>query len=468
MKYLQIITMVKSRRFLFFCVSILFALLMTILLSDASFTKVQNYVLFLLFFAISLWVTEAIPPFSVSILIVGFLVFVMGKSEAYDAIQYLQTWSDSVIWLFLGGFFLAEAMKKTKLDLLLLKAVLPKFGNNPVYVLWGLMLVTAIMSMLMSNTATTAMMIATISPLFTRLNESSNLSKALLLGIPAAASVGGMGTIIGSAPNAIAVGALEKLGHPISFLEWMMVGTPLALILLFIFWRVLVKKYEINKTESLDFSFLQETPAIHSNRVEFLHKIIVLVILAVTLFCWLMSKWIGIPVAAASGIPIVGLTITGVLSEKDIRQLPWDTLMLVAGGLALGLAIEEQRIAAHFVEQISHIQVSFIMLLSLFGFITVILSNFMSNTAATTILIPMGVSLLAMVGGNDIHPMILPLVIGLSASCALFLPVSTPPNAIAFSTGLIKQSEFRLGGVIIGFLGPILSMLWISAISPLL
>ncbi len=177
MKYLQIITMVKSRRFLFFCVSILFALLMTILLSDASFTKVQNYVLFLLFFAISLWVTEAIPPFSVSILIVGFLVFVMGKSEAYDAIQYLQTWSDSVIWLFLGGFFLAEAMKKTKLDLLLLKAVLPKFGNNPVYVLWGLMLVTAIMSMLMSNTATTAMMIATISPLFTRLNESSNLSK---------------------------------------------------------------------------------------------------------------------------------------------------------------------------------------------------------------------------------------------------------------------------------------------------
>ncbi|HDR1198551.1 TPA: SLC13 family permease [Pasteurella multocida] len=460
--------MVKSRRFLFFCVSILFALLMTILLSDASFTKVQNYVLFLLFFAISLWVTEAIPPFSVSILIVGFLVFVMGKSEAYDAIQYLQTWSDSVIWLFLGGFFLAEAMKKTKLDLLLLKAVLPKFGNNPVYVLWGLMLVTAIMSMLMSNTATTAMMIATISPLFTRLNESSNLSKALLLGIPAAASVGGMGTIIGSAPNAVAVGALEKLGHPISFLEWMMVGTPLALILLFIFWRVLVKKYEINKTESLDFSFLQETPAIHSNRVEFLHKIIVLVILAVTLFCWLMSKWIGIPVAAASGIPIVGLTITGVLSEKDIRQLPWDTLMLVAGGLALGLAIEEQRIAAHFVEQISHIQVSFIMLLSLFGFITVILSNFMSNTAATTILIPMGVSLLAMVGGNDIHPMILPLVIGLSASCALFLPVSTPPNAIAFSTGLIKQSEFRLGGVIIGFLGPILSMLWILAISPLL
>lgn len=464
----QVIRITQNRNFLLFCASILFALVMTFLLSDASFTKVQNYVLFLLFFAICLWVTETIQPFSVSVLIVGFLVLVMGKSEAYDAIQYLQTWSDSAIWLFLGGFFLAEAMKKTKLDLLLLKAVLPTFGTNPVNVLWGLMLVTAAMSMLMSNTATTAMMIATISPLFTRLDSSSNLSKALLLGIPAAASVGGMGTIIGSAPNAIAVGALEKLGYPISFLEWMIVGVPLAILLLFIFWRVLVKKYEVSQTENLDFSFLQETTKVQSNRVEILHKTIVLVILAVTLFCWLTSKWIGIPVAAASGIPIVGLTMTGVLNEKDIRKLPWDTLMLVAGGLALGLAIEEQRIAAHFVEQISHIQVSFIMLLVLFGFITVILSNFMSNTAATTILIPMGVSLLAMVGGADVKPMILPLVIGLSASCALFLPVSTPPNAIAFSTGLIKQAEFRLGGIVIGILGPVFSIIWVLAIATFL
>lgn len=464
----QVMRITQNRNFLLFCASILFALVMTFLLSDASFTKVQNYVLFLLFFAICLWVTEAIPPFSVSVLIVGFLVLVMGKSEAYDAIQYLQTWSDSVIWLFLGGFFLAEAMKKTKLDLLLLKAVLPTFGTNPVNVLWGLMLVTAAMSILMSNTATTAMMIATISPLFTRLDSSSNLSKALLLGIPAAASVGGMGTIIGSAPNAIAVGALEKLGYPISFLEWMIVGVPLAILLLFIFWRVLVKKYEVSQTENLDFSFLQETTKVQSNRVEILHKTIVLVILAVTLFCWLTSKWIGIPVAAASGIPIVGLTMTGVLNEKDIRKLPWDTLMLVAGGLALGLAIEEQRIAAHFVEQISHIQVSFIMLLVLFGFITVILSNFMSNTAATTILIPMGVSLLAMFGGADVKPMILPLVIGLSASCALFLPVSTPPNAIAFSSGLIKQAEFRLGGIVIGILGPVFSIIWVLAIATFL
>ncbi|MDG6276458.1 SLC13 family permease [Glaesserella parasuis] len=174
------------------------------LLSDPLFTPTQRNVMFLLFFAICLWVTEAIPPFSVGILIIGFLVLIMGRHDAQNAMKYLQTWSDSVIWLFLGGFFLAEAMKKTALDTLLLKHLLPKFGTDPRYVLWGLMLITALMSMFMSNTATTAMMIATISPIFATLDKKANLSRALLLGIPAAASIGGMGTIIGSPPNAIA------------------------------------------------------------------------------------------------------------------------------------------------------------------------------------------------------------------------------------------------------------------------
>lgn len=451
----------RNRHVIFSFFSLLVASVLTMLLSDASFTDTQNYVLFLLFFAIGLWVTEAIPPFSVSILIVGCLVLIMGQSEAYDAIQYLQTWSDSVMWLFLGGFFLAEAMKKTQLDVLLMKAVMPKFGQRPIYVLWGLMLLTAVLSMLMSNTATTAMMIAAITPLFTTLDKKSNLGRALLLGIPAAASVGGMGTIIGSAPNAIAVGALEKMGYSISFLDWMIIGMPLALLLLVIFWWVLIFKYKVHQEQLLDLSFLRETKAEALTSKERLHRIIVLVILAITLFCWLTSKWIGIPVAAASGIPIVGLTMLGVLNGKDVRELPWDTLMLVAGGLALGLAIEEQRIAAHFVEQISHIQVTYLCLLAIFAFMTMLLANFMSHTAATTILIPMGVSLLSMVNGADVNPVVLPLVIGLSASCALFLPVSTPPNAIAFSTGLIQQSEFRLGGVVIGILGPILSILWV-------
>src|SRR5690606_38827675 len=176
------------------------------------------------------WITEAIPPFAVGIFIVGFLVFTMGREDTMDVQQYVQTWSDGVIWLFLGGFFLAAGMKKTGLDTHLLLLAAPRFGNKAKHIVLGLMMVTAILSMVMSNTATTAMMIATVAPLLLQ-SQGNPLSKILYLGIPAAAAIGGMGTIIGSAPNAIAVGALATVGIEISFIEWMVIGMPVALIL---------------------------------------------------------------------------------------------------------------------------------------------------------------------------------------------------------------------------------------------
>ena len=331
------------------------------------------------------------------------------------------------------------------------------------------MTTTAIISMLMSNTATTAMMIATVSPIFASLDKKSNFSKALLLGIPTAASIGGMGTIIGSAPNAIAVGALEGVGISISFLEWMIIGVPIAAVLIYIFWRILLRRYRISR-EDMDIQFAVNSEEVSDQFVAKelrLQKLIMLSVLAVTLFFWLTSKWFGIPIAAVSGIPIVALTMLGILDSDDVRALPWDTLMLVAGGLALGMAIQEQELASHFVDKLSHVQISFYLLMLLFGFITVLLSNFMSNTAATTILVPIALSLMSISSG-DFSPAVLPLVIALSASCALLLPVSTPPNAIAFSTGLIKQSEFRLGGVSIGIFGPLSSIIWVLVVTSIL
>ena len=461
--------MARQSKVIQFLLSILFGLGMMYLLSDPSFSQTQNLVLLLLFMAIALWITEAIPPFSVGILIIGYLVVVMGTDENQHAMRYVQTWSDGVIWLFLGGFFLAEGMKKTKLDEDLLKRLLPKFGKKPHFILLGLMTTTAIISMLMSNTATTAMMIATVSPIFASLDKKSNFSKALLLGIPTAASIGGMGTIIGSAPNAIAVGALEGVGISISFLEWMIIGVPIAAVLIYIFWRILLRRYRISR-EDMDIQFAVNSEEVSDQFVAKelrLQKLIMLSVLAVTLFFWLTSKWFGIPIAAVSGIPIVALTMLGILDSDDVRALPWDTLMLVAGGLALGMAIQEQELASHFVDKLSHVQISFYLLMLLFGFITVLLSNFMSNTAATTILVPIALSLMSISSG-DFSPAVLPLVIALSASCALLLPVSTPPNAIAFSTGLIKQSEFRLGGVSIGIFGPLSSIIWVLVVTSIL
>jgi sodium-dependent dicarboxylate transporter 2/3/5 len=448
-------------RSLQFVLSFLIALGLTYLLKDQSFTEGQTSVLFILLFAIGLWVTEAIPPFAVGILIIGYLVFSMSNLETENVTQYLQTWSDSVIWLFLGGFFIAEAMKKTALDQTLLKIIVGKLGEKSKFILLGLMLITAFLSMLMSNTATTAMMIASIAPITNSLGKEATLTKALLIGIPTAAAIGGMGTIIGSAPNAIAVGALEGIGIRISFLEWMLIGIPVAIILIFIFWGALLKKYQIKRT-SLDLSFLQKTKQEMYESISKTQIRVTLIIILTSLLFWLTSQWTGIPVSAVSGIPIVGFTMFGILDADDMRKLPWDTLMLVAGGLALGLAVQQQGLTDYFISFIDVQDFNFYLLALMFAILSVIFSNIMSNTATTTIMVPLAISFTLMLPEES--PKIIPLVIALSASCALLLPVSTPPNAIAYSTGKIDQADFRYGGIIIGLLGPILVSLWVSLV----
>ncbi len=204
------------KKIIYFLLSLVMALGLTFLLKEPGFTDSQVYVLFLLFFAIGLWLTEAIPPFAVSLFIIAFLIFALGNkyfnSQPEDIAKYVNTFSSSVIWLLLGGFFLAAAMTKTKLDETLFRITLKISGTNPRNLLIGLMFTTMVASMLMSNTATTAMVIAAVMPLLASLGKKSGFAKALLLGIPIAASTGGMGTIIGTPPNAIAAGALANAG----------------------------------------------------------------------------------------------------------------------------------------------------------------------------------------------------------------------------------------------------------------
>lgn len=421
--------------------------------------------LFLLFFSISLWITEAIPPFAVGILIVGFLVFSLGQpgldADSIDVSQFVNTWSDSVIWLLLGGFFLAQGMRKTGLDQEVFKLAIKRFGDNPTRMLLVLMLATGLTSMVMSNTATTAMMLAALMPLIKSQGETSGFAKALLLGIPTAASIGGMGTIIGSPPNAIAVDMinhLKTISFKIGFLEWMILGLPIALILILIFYLFLIRKYEI--PDSVDLSTLENDPENEVLNVTYMQnwsrRRLMWIVLAVTVLLWLTGGFHPIPMAAVSAIPILVLTMLNIIGAEDVRALPWDSLMLVAGGLSLGLAIQETGLMEYFLLLLENNTLPYSMLILSFAGITIISSNIMSNTAAAAILIPA-----AALWGDSINPLVLPLIIGLSASCALFLPVSTPPNAIAYSSGLIKQEEFRMGGIVIRMIGPILISIWV-------
>ena len=444
-----------------FLLSLVLAAGITILIKEPGFTDSQVYVLFLLFFSIGLWLTEAIPAFAVSLFIIAFLVFALGNkyfnSAPEDIAKYVNTFSSSVIWLMLGGFFLAAAMTKTKLDQALFRFTLKISGTNPRNLLVGLMMTTMVASMLMSNTATTAMVLAAVMPLLVSLGKKSGFAKALLLGIPIAAATGGMGTIIGTPPNAIAVGALENEGIIIDFIDWMKFGVPLAFILTAISCFVLIRIFLKDKTPiSLDFL---ENQSNEISREALWKRRTVMVIIIVTVGLWLTTSLHGITTAAICAIPLVLLTLTRILEGKDVQALPWDTLLLVAGGLSLGVALEQTGLLNLYASRMMTIEINSIVLIAILAFFTMIVSNIMSNSAASTVMIPLGIAILPEMKAE------VALIIAFAASSAMFLPVSTPPNAMAYSTGLLEQKDFRIGGVLVGLLGPVLAILWILLIN---
>ena len=420
----------------------------------------QRAVLLLFLVAVGLWITEAVHAFAVCLLIMGYLVFALGTPlimpEPWDVAPYLNTWSSPVIWLMLGGFFMAEGLSRTGLDRQLFALAIKPAGSRPDRVLLAIMLTSAVASMFISNTSTAVLMVGAVLPLVRQMGGKEPLSKALLIAIPVAASVGGMGTIIGSAPNAIAAGVAAEAGRSINFLEWMAVGVPVALTLVVTAWYFLVRRYPTKLAHvELDLSSLDE-PKLPEKR----DRTIVTVISITTVALWMTTPFHGIHIVAISLIPIVGLTMTQVMGAAHVRRLPWDTLMLVAGGLSLGSAVVDSGLAENFASQLGFLtglNMDVVVFAGL-ALITIMLSNVMSNTATVSIVLPVAVALLP---GRELE---MCLILGLSASCALLLPVSTPPNAIAYSTGELQTSDLRPGGVLIGLLGPALIITWVLLI----
>lgn len=440
-----------------FLLSLGIALGFTFLIKEPSFTDSQNYVLFLLFFAIGLWATEAIPAFAVSLLIMSYLVFALGSkyfnSAPEDVSHYVHTFSDSIIWLLLGGFFLAKAMAKTKLDESLFRFTLKVAGTNPRNLLIGIMTATMIASMMLSNTATTTMVLAALMPLLKSLDKKSGVAKALILGIPLASTTGGMTTIIGTPANAIAVGSLQKAGITVEFLDWMIYGLPLALVVTAVCCFALIKVY-IKDATPISVAFLDDLEKDISKESS-LHRKIVIGVIIVTIGLWLTSSLHGIKPPAVCAVPLVVLTLTGVLTGKDVQTLGWDTLLLVAGGLSLGIALDHTGLLKHYAEILTSMQLNSILLLSIFAFLAMILANVMTNSVTTTLLVPICMAILP-----DLK-LEAALIISLASSSALLLLASSPSNAIVFNTGFLEQKDFRLTGIIFGLLGPLLTILWV-------
>ncbi|MCF7905071.1 MAG: DASS family sodium-coupled anion symporter [Candidatus Marinimicrobia bacterium] len=416
------------------------------------------WTLFILIFAAGLWLTEAIPAFAVAILIIALEILILGEPGGVfakgpnDWQMFVAPWASPIMWLFLGGFVLGQAAQSTGLDRMMARFVLRGFGTNPSIILLGAMGITFLFSMFMSNTATTAMMMSVMAPVISALKKEDPFAKALLLGIPFAANVGGMATIIGSPPNAIAAGLLSE-SHDINFIQWMIAGLPPALILFFVAWLFLKTAHPAQEAK-LDLRGLEwETRT--GSQMPMWKRLLVLPVFMVAVLLWMTGPLHGMPTAVVSFLPITVFAVAGILNAAEVRRLNWDVLILLAGGLSLGIAIQKTGLAEWLLGLLPLGSLGMMALAFLMAYATTILSNFMSNTAATNILAPLAIAVA--VGFEPI--IVIPLALG--ASAAMCLPISTPPNAIAFATGKLKSTDFLKGGLIMGVLGPLVAVLWI-------
>jgi solute carrier family 13 (sodium-dependent dicarboxylate transporter), member 2/3/5 len=359
---------------------------------------------------------------------------------------FFATLASPIIILFLGGFMLARAAVKYNLDKNLTNILLRPFGEKPVYILLGLMLVTATLSAFMSNTATTAMMMTVAIPIAMQVDKKDKFRIMLALCIPVAANIGGMATPIGTPPNAIVIANLQQQGINIAFGTWISLMLPLTLLLLFVAWFSMqllfppvVKKFSMILTGSFDRSW---------------NARILYVIFGITVLLWITEASHGIPSAMIAFLPIAGLTVTSVLKQDDIRSLPWEVLWLVAGGIALGISMENTGLAGWLVSGIAWDTLPQVILLLVFGLVAIMLSNFLSNTVTATLLIPLAVSLgVSGVAGEGFSLVITSLLIGAACNMAMLLPISTPPNAIAMSTGFLKTGDMIRIGIVVGITG---------------
>ncbi len=429
-------------------------------------TVIEHRVIALFVFGALMWILEAIPIWTTSILIIVMMIVTVSDSmflplnhsgeEGFGTLishsAIMSSFAHPIVMLFMGGFALAIAATKCGLDVNLARVLLKPFGNRSEIVLLGFMIVTGIFSMFMSNTATAAMMLAIITPVVAQLPGKGRI--AMAMGIPVAANVGGVGTPIGTPPNAIALGYLTQnpdLGVSISFGQWMMVMVPFVIILLAFSWFLLVKLFPFSKKRveiTINGSFRKDREAI-----------IVYVTFIATVILWVTDRYTGIDSNSVAMIPLAVFAVTGIMGKEELKQINWDVLWLVAGGFALGVGLNQSGLAKSLVASIPFDTWPPVAVIAGSGLICFTMSTFMSNTASTALLVPI---LAAMATGmTDVlapfgGAVTMILGVAVCASMAMSLPISTPPNALAYGTGLITQGQMAKSGLVIGVVGMIL------------
>ncbi|WKD58524.1 SLC13 family permease [Corynebacterium caspium] len=428
------------------------------------------------------WMTEAIPLAATAL--VPLVIFPLSQVIAFGTISH--SYADPTIFLFMGGFILALAMQHWNLHRRLALNVVLLVGTKPRRLILGFMVATGFLSMWVSNTATAVVMLPIgmsvlqlTAETLGGMRNQKKFATALMLSIAYSASIGSLGTIIGTPPNALLVAYMHD-NHDISigFGQWMLVGVPLATIFTFIAWAVLVTVF---KPE------MKEIPGgreLIRDEVRKMGKMSTGEILTGIIFLGAALSWIFIPlmvdyfkwdikiVDAAIGITAALLLFmlpsgrkngTRLMDWNTANGLPWDVLLLFGGGLALSKMFSTSGLSLWIGELARGLSaLPIILLIAAVAAMVLILTEFTSNTATAATFLPIlaGVAIgIGLLGENNMHTqniLLLTIPVALSATCAFMLPVATPPNAIAFGSGYVRIGDMLRGGVWLNIIAVVL------------
>ena len=420
------------------------------LLFEFQIIKYSDIALGLLLTVSFLWMTEIIP-LAASALLIPVVIVIFNIDTATGS---LSLFFSPIIILFFAGFLMAEAMKRVKLDTFLSVTILSLVPANTKIIVFSMMVLSAIFSMFMSNTAAVAIFIPLSLSLMEYLDkEYLSFRKMMILGIAYASTIGGIGSLIGTPPNYIAVDLLQKSqGVTISFIEWFLFGLPVLLCLVpvtfFYLWFRLkpsisdeamrnAKLKSINKKK--DFTSLNKD------------QILVLLIFVLVFCLWLMEQFHGIHAGIIAIIGVILLFFSGYLLQEDLIRINWNALLTFGGGLTLGAIILKTGLADWLALQLGFLKgVHPFFILLFLGFLSLVLTGIASNTASASILVPIVIPLGVTLG---IDPVLTALVVAIVASVDFAVIIGTPPTMIAYSTGYFQVKEIFKIGLILDIIG---------------
>lgn len=415
--------------------------------------KFSDIALGLLLMVSFLWMTEIIP-LSASALLIPVLIVIFDIDSATGS---LSLFFSPIIILFFAGFLMAEAMKRVKLDTFLSVTILSLIPANTKMIIFSMMTLSAIFSMFMSNTAAVAVFIPLSLSLMEYLDEEYlSFRKMMILGIAYSATIGGIGSLIGTPPNYIAVDLLHKYtGLSISFIEWFIFGIPVLLLLVpvtfFYLWIRIKPSISDEAMKMAKLKTINKKRELHTLSKD---QIIVLFVFILVFSLWLMEQFHRIHAGFIAVIGVILLYFSGHLIQEDLTRINWNALLTFGGGLTLGAVILKTGLADWLALHLGFLKdVHPFFILIFLGFLSLILTGIASNTASASILVPIVIPLGITLG---IDPVLTALVVAIVSSVDFAVIIGTPPTMIAYSTGYFQVKEIFKIGIVLDIIGLII------------